>query len=94
MCIICIKKKGVQFPSYDAVKNMCNHNDDGFSLVISNGKGKPTIYKGLNKNKFLAFYKKVIASYDYKTTSMFIHARIKTHGTQRIENCHHNEQIS
>lgn len=88
MCIICIKKKGVQFPSYDVVKNMCDNNDDGFSLVLSNGKGKPTINKGLNKNKFLSFYKKVIASYDYKTTSMFIHARIKTHGTMRIENCH------
>ena len=88
MCIICIKHKGVNFPSVERVQAMCDNNDDGFSIVISDGVNKPTINKTLNKERFLTIYKKVLRDYDPETTTMFIHARIKTHGTQRIENCH------
>lgn len=88
MCIICIKNRGVNFPSVERVQAMCDNNDDGFSIVVSDGVNKPTINKTLNKDRFLTIYKKVLRDYDPETTTMFIHARIKTHGTQRIENCH------
>lgn len=88
MCVICIKKKGVRFPSVKEVKAMCDNNPDGFSLIVQHGRQKPSIYKSLDENKFIKFYKKVINDWDYRDTSLFIHARIKTHGTMRIENCH------
>lgn len=88
MCIICIKQKGIKFPSYEQVKTMCDNNSDGFSLVVCDGNSKPMIYKTLSKDKFLKSYKQVVKTYNYHTSTMFIHARIKTHGTMRIENCH------
>ena len=88
MCIICIKDRGVKFPTYQQVKTMCDNNSDGFSIVVCDGNSKPSIYKTLSKDKFLKHYKKVVHTYNYHTTTMFIHARIKTHGTMRIENCH------
>lgn len=88
MCIICIKKAGVLFPTVETVKTMCENNSHGFSLVISGKKGAPQVYKSLNMGKFIKLYQKLSAAYDYRTSTMYIHARIKTHGTQRIENCH------
>ena len=88
MCIICIKNRGVNFPTVERVQAMCDNNSDGFSIVISDGVNKPKINKTLNKERFLTIYRKVLREYDPETTTMFIHARIKTHGTQRIENCH------
>lgn len=88
MCIICIKKRGVQFPTYERVKTMCDNNSDGFSIVLKNRDGKPEIHKTLNEERFLNLYKKVLRKYDANETSMFIHARIKTHGTCKIQNCH------
>lgn len=90
MCIISIKKRGIQFPTIQQVRTMCNNNSHGFAMVVHDGtKGKkPLIYRTLDKDKFLSAYRDVLGSYDYKTTTMYIHARIKTHGTMRIENCH------
>ena len=88
MCIISIKKRGVKFQSTETIKAMCDNNPDGFSMVYQIGKCKPEIYKTLNKEKFLNQYKKITTMYDADNVSMFIHARIKTHGTKRIENCH------
>ena len=88
MCIISIKKRGVKFQSTETIKAMCDNNPDGFSMVYQIGSCKPEIYKTLNKEKFLNQYKKITTMYDADDVSMFIHARIKTHGTKRIENCH------
>jgi len=67
---------------------MCDSNPHGFSLVIRGKSGKPRIYKTLKQSEFLALYRNILNEYDYQDTTMFIHARIKTHGTVRIENCH------
>lgn len=87
MCIIAIKKKGIKFPSVETVKTMCDNNPHGFSMVVSDGR-KSKVCKTMNQEKFLNVYRKVLEKYNYQTSSMFIHTRIKTHGTQRIENCH------
>lgn len=87
MCIICIKKVGVLYPTVATVKTMCENNPHGFTMVLAD-KGKPHIYKTLDMKKFIEHYKRTIEVHDYRTTSMYIHTRIKTHGTQRIENCH------
>ena len=87
MCIICIKKRGVKFPSMETVKTMCDNNNHGFALVYNYGQGTK-IFRTLNEANFLAEYKRVKKRCSAKKTSLFIHARIKTHGTQRVENCH------
>lgn len=87
MCIICIKKKGIKFPSVEIVETMCSTNPHGFSMVVSDGR-KAKVVKTLNRNGFIKSYKKMLKQYDYQTSAMFIHARIKTHGSERIENCH------
>lgn len=88
MCIISIKKKGIKFQSEKIVKTMCKNNSHGFSMVVSVDGKKPRIFKTLDMTAFLQAYRTMVRSNDYRKTSVFIHARIKTHGTQRIENCH------
>lgn len=87
MCIICIKKRGIEFPSVKIVETMCENNPDGFSMVVSDGS-KAKRFRTMDKQLFIERYRIVLKTYDYRKTSMFIHARIKTHGSNRRENCH------
>lgn len=88
MCIIAIKPREVAYPSYKRVKNMCENNSDGFAIVW-HVKGEPVRnYRTLNEKKFLKKYNEITSAYKAKDVSLFIHARIKTHGTQKLENCH------
>ena len=88
MCIIAIKPREVAYPSYKRVKNMCENNSDGFAIVW-HVKGEPVRnYRTLNEKKFLKKYNEITSTYKAKDVSLFIHARIKTHGTQKLENCH------
>ena len=88
MCIIAIKPREVAYPSYKRVKNMCENNSDGFAIVW-HVKGEPVSnYRTLNEKKFLKKYNEITSTYNAKDVSLFIHARIKTHGTQKLENCH------
>lgn len=89
MCIICIKQKGVKFPSMKAVRNMCENNNDGFAMCYYAPElERAQVYKTLNERQFLKEYKRIKNAYAPEECSLFIHARIKTHGTMRIENCH------
>ena len=88
MCIIAIKTREVAYPSYKRVKNMCENNNDGFAIVW-HVNGEPVRnYRTLNEKKFLKKYNEITSTYNAKDVSLFIHARIKTHGTQKLENCH------
>lgn len=90
MCIIAIKKVGVKFPKVETIKTICKNNPDGFSLVwkdFSDGS-KPNVFRTLSEDDFLKAYNTLIENQDYRNVNMFIHARIKTHGTKRLENCH------
>lgn len=88
MCIIAIKPREVAYPSYQRVKNMCDNNSDGFAIVW-HVNGEPVRnYRTLNEKKFLKKYNEITSTHKDKDVSLFIHARIKTHGTQKLENCH------
>lgn len=88
MCIIAIKQKSVKYPSYQRVKTMCTNNSDGFAIVWK-AKDQPVMnYRTLNEAKFLKKYKEITSTYQANDISLFIHARIKTHGTTKLENCH------
>jgi hypothetical protein len=88
MCIIAIKKRGSKYPSLERVKTMCDNNNDGFAIVWQAGNEPVRNYRTLNKAKFLKKYKTITSEYKAKDVSLFIHARIKTHGTEKLENCH------
>lgn len=88
MCIIAIKKREIAYPSHQRVKNMCQNNNDGFAIVW-HVIGQPVRnYRTLSEKKFLKKYHEITSTYKAKDVSLFIHARIKTHGTQKLENCH------
>ena len=88
MCIIAIKSREVAYPSYKRVRTMCENNSDGFAIVW-HVNGEPVRnYRTLNEKKFLKKYNEITSTYKAKDVSLFIHARIKTHGTQKLENCH------
>jgi hypothetical protein len=89
MCIIAIKDAGVQFPTIDTVETMCGNNPDGFAVVWHKAGDKHSrVYRTMNRESFLKRYKMIVRNYDYKTTSLYIHARIATHGSLKQSNCH------
>lgn len=88
MCIIAIKEKGVDFPSIERVKNMCDNNPHGFSLIFQSGNQKPFIYRTLNQDKMMKKYVELINNHDANDTSVVIHTRIMTHGVVNVANCH------
>lgn len=87
MCVICIKEMGSRFPSKKSIQNCADANPDGFAMMWNEG-GVVKTYKTLDKKDFMKYYERFIKSHDSKKTSLVIHARIKTHGSLRIENCH------
>lgn len=88
MCVIAIKQRNVQYPSYERVQNMCDNNDDGFAIVY-HVQGEPVKqYRTLNKDKFLNKYREITSTYNSEDVALFIHARIKTHGSEKLDNCH------
>lgn len=87
MCVIAIKTKGVQFPSVEDIQNCCDRNPDGFAMAW-NQNGKLNTYKTMSKVAFIKKYKEVVASCSAKQTAMVVHARIATHGSKGLKNCH------
>lgn len=89
MCIIAIKDAGVQFPAIDTVETMCDNNPDGFAVVWHKAGDKYSrVYRTMDRDKFLKRYKMIVRHYDYRATSLYIHARIATHGSLKQSNCH------
>jgi predicted glutamine amidotransferase len=88
MCIIAIKGYNADYPSADKVNAMCKNNPDGFALAYYTATSGFQVYRTMKKNKFLAKYKEVMATYEPKEIGLFIHARIGTHGSININNCH------
>lgn len=86
MCILIVKRTGVQFPSVQAIQESCTHNPDGFAMSYY-AEGKVNIFRTLDKNEFLAKYR-AVSALSYKKVSMIIHARIATHGSVKLENTH------
>lgn len=88
MCIIAIKDINAQFPSESRVRTMCRNNPDGFAMAYFTEEDGVRIYRTMDKNVFLDEYKKIVETHNPKETTMFIHARIGTHGSNCLANCH------
>ena len=86
MCVIMCKAAGVDFPPVDEIKNCCDANPDGFGAMWSNGK-KVKLFKTMAKEAFIQWYETFSTTYP-NTVPLVIHARIATHGSKNIDNCH------
>lgn len=87
MCIVVVSPKGQDFPSVEKIQNCVRTNPDGFAMSW-NERGKVKAYKTMDANAIIDFYKKFIAKHNPKTTGLVFHARIATHGSKNIKNCH------
>lgn len=87
MCILIAKPRGVKFPPLSAIQNSIDNNPDGFALAY-NHNGKVETYKTMSAARFIAKYRYLSATLDYRQTAMMIHARIATHGMIGVKNCH------
>ena len=87
MCVIAVKTKGVDFAPASAIRRCIATNPDGFAMAW-NQDGEIRVYKTMDPEKALAKYEELASGLDPKTTAMVFHARIATHGSKGIANCH------
>lgn len=81
MCIIVVKKKGVDVPDYQTLKNCWDNNPDGAGLMYVTSKKKVKIEKGfMSFDKFYNRIKKLGEVFDLKNKSLVLHFRIGTSG--------------
>jgi len=87
MCIIAVKFKGSDFPPLDAIRNCAENNPDGFSMAW-NEDGALKTYRTMDKAEAIARYYTLSTTLDPAKTALVFHARIATHGSKKLENCH------
>lgn len=87
MCIIAVKIKGSEFPDIQTIKNCMDNNPDGFAAAW-NKDGKIHTFRTMDKDEMLSFYENNILTLDPENTALVFHARIATHGSKKVENCH------
>jgi predicted glutamine amidotransferase len=89
MCIIAIKKRGVQFPTKKQVKAMMDNNSDGNSMMWHK-KGCKTLHtlRTLSNKDFLKAYDQLVERQRPEDIALVMHFRIKTHGSAKVENTH------
>lgn len=88
MCIIIAKPMGAQFAPKSNVSRACEANPDGFGIAYyTKGDSSVQVFRTLDVKLFKKRYAEVCKR-DPKTTAVLIHARIKTHGTVKLENVH------
>lgn len=87
MCIIAAKYKGHDFPTIDEIKQCMKANSHGFSVAV-NKEDKISVFRTMSEDEMLEHYRNNILTLDPRTTAMIFHARIATHGTRKLSNCH------
>lgn len=88
MCIIVAKIKGSDFPSEQIIRNCMDNNPHGFSMAWNGPDKLVHNFKTMNSDEALAKYRELSASLDPEKTGFIFHARIATHGSHKVENCH------
>lgn len=88
MCIIVVKPKGEEFPTWKTLETCFDNNGDGAGFMWNDGKGGVSIRKGFME--FSSFKKaiKELKRNMTKDTAVVMHFRIKTHGEVSRECCH------
>jgi len=86
MCVIVLKFKGADFPSKNVIKACMKANPDGYAAAW-NQDGRLQTFRTMDEAAMLAKYDE-IRRLDPKTTGLVFHARIATHGSKTLANCH------
>ena len=87
MCIIAVKFKGSDFCPAETIARCMETNPHGFSMAW-NQDGHVLVYRTMSAGSLLEKYKELVATLDPRQTGLVFHARIATHGSHRVENCH------
>lgn len=88
MCIIVVKPKGVDFPTWKTLKTCFENNSDGAGIMWNGADGKVHIEKGfMDFGKFRKALRRIKREVT-EDTSVIMHFRIKTHGEVSKECCH------
>lgn len=87
MCVIAIKPKGASFPSTDIISACMQRNRDGFA-VVWNEDGHLHNFKSMDPDKMLKKYIELATRLDPVKSAVIFHARIATHGSKNVKNCH------
>lgn len=87
MCILVLKKKGVFYPTERIIRNCLIANPNGFAMSF-NCDGKVETYASLEADDFLEEYNYITRHCNKNDTAMMVHARIATHGSVNLANCH------
>lgn len=87
MCVIAVKCMGSDFAPAEAIQRCIEANPHGFAMAW-NEDGRVKTFKTMDPKEALDVYKSLTQRLDPATTAMLFHARIATHGSHRIENCH------
>ena len=85
MCVIIAKPYGAKTPDIRIIRAAMDANPDGFAIAWSN-RGKLEIYRTLNRKDMENYY--IDNFSELEKTSFVFHARIATHGTKILSNCH------
>ena len=87
MCIIAVKCLGSSFAPKDSIEECIRSNPHGFGMAW-NENGEVKVYKTMDPNEALDKYVELTSTLDPRTTAFIFHARIKTDGSIKLENCH------
>lgn len=80
MCVIIVKKKGVNVPSKELLMKAAAANSDGCGFATSSGK----YFRSTDFDEFWHEFRKYVR----KSDDVVIHFRWATHGSVKAENCH------
>ena len=88
MCIIVAKRKGIELPTKEILKNCFNYNSDGAGIMFNDGK-QVFIEKGfMDFNSFYSRLEALDKEFNLVSSDLALHFRISTSGNVDQGNCH------
>lgn len=88
MCIIVAKRKGIELPTKEILKNCFNYNSDGAGIMFNDGN-QVFIEKGfMDFNSFYSRLEALDEEFNLVNSDLALHFRISTSGNVDQGNCH------
>ena len=88
MCIIVAKRKGIELPTKEILKNCFNYNSDGAGIMFNDGN-QVFIEKGfMDFNSFYSRLEALDKEFNLVNSDLALHFRISTSGNVDQGNCH------
>ena len=88
MCIIVAKKKGLELPTKEILRNCFNYNSDGAGIMFNDGN-QVFIEKGfMDFNSFYSRLEALAKEFNLVNSDLALHFRISTSGNVDQGNCH------